>query len=259
MTMIKSFDGCRLNAVSEGPANAPALMLSHHLGGSLAFWDAQVQAFSSTFRIIRYDTRGQGASDAPDGPYSVEMLGKDALTIMDELQLARVHFAGLSQGAMAGMWLAANNPDKIERLVLANTTPFIPNKSMWDDLIATAHAKGMDDIARRTIENWLSDGFKARNPAQTQALIDCMRTMKVAGFAGNCAVLRDIDLRDRLDNIGCPTLVIGGAEDGPRGAAAPVLASGVRNGELVVIDHAAHLTAIENPNDFNRAMGEFLT
>lgn len=259
MTMTESFDGCRLNVQSEGPSDAPVVMLSHHLGGSLQVWDVLAEALRNRVRIVRYDTRGQGSSEASDGPYSIEMLGRDALAVMAALNLQRVDFIGLSQGGMTGMWLAANHPEKIQRLVLANTTPFIPNKPIWDELIAKAQSQGMDDIAVSTLEGWLSPGFKVRDPAGVQALIETMRHMSPKGYAGNCAVLRDVDLRNRLSDIVCSTLVIGGAEDGSRGAAGPVMASGVRDGKLVIIERAAHLSAVENAQDFNRAIEEFLT
>jgi len=258
MERIESFDGCRIAVRSDRASTKPAALMSHHLGGSHAVFDALSAALSDRFRVIRYDTRGQGASEAAEGPYDVAMLGRDALAVLDALGLQRASFVGVSQGGMTGMWLAANHPDRIERLVLANTTPFIPNKSVWDELIAKAAAQGMEAIAETTITGWLSDGFKARSPAGAEAAIAVMRAMSPIGYAGNCAVLRDVDLREALLRIGSPTLVIGGAEDGPRGASAPVMAQAIPDARLVIIAGAAHLPVIENPDDFNAAVSEFL-
>lgn len=249
MPLITS-NGCRLNVEVDGPDNGEPILLSHYLGGRLETFDGQMPALSGR-RVIRLDTRGHGASDAPEGPYSIDMLGGDALAILDALNIERADFVGVSQGGMTGMWLASRHPGRIGRLVLANTTPFIPNKPVWDELAARAAADGMAEIARGTITGWLSEGFKERAPDEVETLIGHMAAMSVTGFAGNTSVLRDVDLRDALPKIAAPTLVIGGAEDGPRGASLPVITSGVQNGRSVVLPGAAHLSHLENPEGFN--------
>lgn len=126
MPLITS-NGCRLNVEVDGPDNGEPILLSHYLGGRLETFDGQMPALSGR-RVIRLDTRGHGASDAPEGPYSIDMLGGDALAILDALNIERADFVGVSQGGMTGMWLASRHPGRIGRLVLANTTPFIPNR-----------------------------------------------------------------------------------------------------------------------------------
>jgi 3-oxoadipate enol-lactonase len=259
MPRIESFDGTHIEVKINGPVDGVPILLSHYLGGTSQTWAAQVEALSNRFRVIRYDTRGHGASDTPSGPYEISMLGRDALSVMEHLGLARAHFAGLSQGGMTGMWLAANHPDKIDRLVLANTTPYIPNKPVWDALIVRSEVEGMNTIAKQTISSWLSDGFKMRHPEILSELIAIMRGMSPVGYAGSCAVLRDIDLRDDLARIAAPTLVIGGEEDGPRGAAGPAMAEAIAGARMVIIPEASHLSAIENSNAFNGAVLEHLT
>jgi pimeloyl-ACP methyl ester carboxylesterase len=159
---------------------------------------------------------------------------------------------------MSGMWLASEHPDRIGRLVLANTTPFIPNKPVWDELAPKAQAEGMAEIARSTITSWLSEGFRERAPEQVDVLVGHMAAMPVAGYVGNTKVLRDVDLREVLGRITAPTLVIGGAEDGPRGASLPVLTAAVQQGRSVVLSGAAHLSHLENPDGFNAALAEHL-
>lgn len=258
MEHIESFDGTRLAVQCDGPYEGPPIVFSHYLGGSIESWERQIPVFVDDYRIVRYDTRGQGRSDAPKGTYDVDMLGRDALALMDALGLDVVDFVGVSQGGMAGMWLAIHHPGRIRRLVLANTTPFIPNKPIWDQNSAKALQEGMASIAEATISSWFSEGFKQRDPQRVQQAIATMRAMTPRGYVGNCAVLRDVDLRDGLAQIQSPTLVIGGAEDGPRGAAAPVIAQTVANGKLAVVPDAAHLTHIENPSAFNATVAEFL-
>jgi hypothetical protein len=166
----------------------------------------------------------------------------------------RADYVGVSQGGMTGMWLAANHPGRIRRLVLANSTPFIPNKPVWDELAAKARAEGMAGIARSTIESWLSDGFRAGHKDAVERLVAAMAGMAPVGYAGNTSVLRDVDLRAALASISAPTLVIGGAEDGPRGASVPVMTQGVQNGRSVILPNAAHLGYVENPAAFNDAL-----
>jgi 3-oxoadipate enol-lactonase len=252
MPFITSGD-CRLNVLVEGPGDGFPVILSHHIGGNIACFDAQLPALTGR-RIVRFDTRGQGASDAPEGEYSVEMLGGDVIAIMDALDIASADFVGVSQGGMTGMWLAANHPHRIRRLVLANTTPFIPNKQVWDDLAAKARAEGMAGIARGTIESWLSDGFRAGQQDAVEQLVGAMAGMPVTGYAGNTSVLRDVDLREALSAISAPTLVIGGGEDGPRGASLPVITQGVQDGRSIILPNAAHLSNVENATAFNAAL-----
>jgi 3-oxoadipate enol-lactonase len=250
--------GCRLNVLVEGPEDGAPVVLSHYLGGRLETFEGQLPALAGR-RVIRFDTRGHGRSDAPDGDYTVAMLGTDVLAILDDLGIERADYVGVSQGGMAGMWLASEHPERIGRLVLANTTPFIPNKPVWDELAGKAQAEGMAEIARSTITSWLSDGYRAAAPEQVDLLVGYMAEMPVAGYVGNTKVLRDVDLRAALGRITAPTLVIGGAEDGPRGASLPVITSGVQNGRSVVLPNAAHLSHLENTTAFNDAIGEHLS
>lgn len=250
-------NGCRLNVTIDGPEDGAPIILSHYLGGRIETFDAQMPVLAGR-RVIRFDTRGHGSSDAPDGDYSVAMLGEDALAILDTLGLSQVDYVGVSQGGMTGMWLAAYHPERIGKLVLANTTPFIPNKPIWDQLASKAQAEGLADIAQDTITGWLSEGFRAREPAAVERLVGHMAAMSVAGYVGNTRVLRDVDLRDVLASIAAPTLVIGGAEDGPRGAAIPVITAAVQNGWSAVLPGAAHLSHLENAQAFNAELQRHL-
>src|ERR1700686_4354454 len=131
MPVIQS-QGCAIHVETEGPAHAPALMLCNSLGTDLHMWDAQAPAFAKDFRLVRYDRRGHGKSGAPKGPYTMDMLGRDALAVMDGLGLARVSGCGLSMGGMVGQWLGANAPDRIDKLVLSNTPTYYPHKALGE-------------------------------------------------------------------------------------------------------------------------------
>lgn len=251
---VTSHDGTRLHVSVEGDENAPAILFSHNLGGDLHGFDGQAEAFKKDYRVIRFDTRGHGQSDAPDKPYALDDLGRDALAILDALGIEQVDYVGVSQGGMTGMWLAVHAPDRIRKLVLANTTPFIPNKPIWDEQAARARAEGMDRLASETITSWVSEAFRETHPEKLKQMIGVMADMPVAGFAGNVCVLRDVDMREELPKIAMPVLVIGGAEDGPRGAALPIMTAAVQNGTSYIIDGAAHLSHIENTDAFNKAV-----
>jgi pimeloyl-ACP methyl ester carboxylesterase len=117
-------DGCRIHAEVEGPERAPVLVLSNSLATTLHMWDPQVSAITQHFRLVRYDPRGHGLSDVPAGPYTMERLGRDALAILDSLGINKVSWCGLSMGGMVGQWLGANAPERIERLMLSNTSSY---------------------------------------------------------------------------------------------------------------------------------------
>ncbi|MEO6341468.1 MAG: alpha/beta fold hydrolase [Caulobacteraceae bacterium] len=252
---IKSFDGTALNVRVEGPGDAPVVLLSHSLGGSLELWREVAPMLAERFKVVRYDARGHGASGAPDGEYSVEMMARDALAILDSVGAAKAHFVGLSMGGMIGMWLAAHDGARIDRLVLANTTAHIPATEMLNGWIVKAKAEGVDGLAPPIITGWLSAGFKDTNPERTAELVEAMRAMTVPGFTGAVAVLRDSDRRPDLPLIKAPTLVIAGIEDGPRGeGAAQALADGIAGATRANLPAAAHLSPVENPAGFAAAV-----
>ena len=137
-------DGCPMHVEVEGPEQAPVLMLSNSLGTDLHMWDDQVRPFTQHFRLVRYDRRGHGQSGVPEGPYTMERLGKDALAIMDGLKLEKINWCGLSMGGMVGMWLGANAPERLDKLILSNTSPYMgANPDLWNERINTAISVGM--------------------------------------------------------------------------------------------------------------------
>ena len=251
-------DGCRLFCRVEGVGNGAPVVFSHSLGCTLEMWDEQAAALAATRRVIRYDSRGHGRSDAPSGDYSNEMLGRDAMAVFNAFGLYRTDFVGLSMGGMTGMWLGANAPDRIDRLVLANTTAKMAPVD-WDARLADVRANGMQDIAATTIRRWLSDAFKNAHPDMLEKLIATMQAMQVDGYIGSCAVLRDSDLRPLLGRIGAPALVVAGGDYGQAGAsAADSLVGAIPGARLALIPAAQHLSNIENPSAFNAALMEFL-
>src|SRR2546425_11271829 len=146
----------------EGPSGAPVLVLSHALGLSMAMWDPQVAALSREFRVLRYDHRGHGGSPVPAGPYRIEDLGRDLLHLLDRLELGRVSFCGLSLGGMVGLWLAANAPDRVDRLVVCGAAARMPRPEDYAERAKVVRAQGMSAIAGMGIGRWFTPAFKAR-------------------------------------------------------------------------------------------------
>lgn len=242
----------------EGPKGAPVLMLSNSLGTDLTMWDAQAAAWSKSFRVLRYDSRGHGRSAAPDRPYSIAELGRDALAIMDGLKIERVHWCGLSKGGMVGQWLLTHAGHRIGKAVLANTASRMGPPDLWNTRIRTVTATGMGAIAEATRERWFSPRARATGNPEIDRIIDVFRSVPPAGYAGCCAAIRDMDQHWSIRSITNPVLVIIGKQDpATPPAAGEHIARSIRGAKKKVLD-AAHLSNIEQPAAFTRAVAEFL-
>lgn len=251
-------NGIKINYQIDGTESAPVLMLSNSLGTNLRMWDKQVPALSKRFRVVRYDTRGHGKTDAPSGPYTFTMLGQDALALMDALKLTKVRFCGLSMGGMIGMWLARNAPSRIDQLVLSNTAAKFGATDVWNQRIATVRASGMKTITDAVIERWFTKEFREKSPKEIDPIVEMLHTTKPEGYAGNCAAIRDVDQRWTIAGIKAPTLVIGGKLDPATPfEAAELIAKHIPGAKLVGLD-AAHLSNIEQPEAFTKALDGFL-
>ena len=256
------------NCRVEGPADAPVLVLSNSLGADLAMWDAQMPALTRQFRVLRYDQRGHGASTvtaaardssrlAP-GAYSLETLARDVVVLLDALKIKRAHFCGLSMGGATGMWLATNAPERVDRLVLANTAPKFSTPEAWNTRIEAVRKGGVEAIADAVLERWFTSGFRARDPETTARMRKMMVATPVAGYIGCCTAIRDADLRDALPRIAAPTLVIVGTHDPANppaeGRAFAARIPGARVAEL----DAAHISNVEAPEHFTAELAGFL-
>ncbi|HEV2742620.1 MAG TPA: 3-oxoadipate enol-lactonase [Rubrobacter sp.] len=241
-------DGPDLNYLVEGPKDAPVVVFSNSLGTAMEMWDAQAPALRERFRLLRYDARGHGGSPAPPGPYEIEDLGRDVIHLLDHLGIGRASFCGLSVGGMTGMWLAAEAPERFERLILLCTSALLGPKSVWDERIATATGRGMAALVDGVIERWFTPAFRAENPEVVEKMARTLRETDPGGYAGCCAAIRDMDLRDRLPSVGAPTLVVSGAED----PATPpehggLIADAIPGARFEVVPDAAHIANVEQP------------
>src|SRR5918994_1359850 len=246
-----------LNYVLEGPEDAPVLVLSNSLGSTLGMWDDQAPALRERFRLLRYDQRGHGGSPVPSGPYKIEDLGRDALALLDRLEIESVSFCGLSIGGLVGLWLGGGAPPGGERPgVLLPTARFDPE--MYEARASKVRAEGVGSIAEVVLERWFTPEFRAARPETVEAAGNMLRGTPVEGYAGCCEALGDADVRSRLGGIRAPTLVIAGAEDP---AATVDQAEEIRDsipGARLVVVEAAHLANIEQPEAVTREILEHL-
>jgi len=244
----------------EGPDGAPALLLGGSLGTTLRMWDGQ-RALAEQLRVVRFDHRGHGASPVPPPPYEIADLGRDVLALMDALGIERAAYCGLSIGGMVGMWLAANAPERIERLVLICTSAHMPPASAWRERAEAVLTGGSTEpIADAVVARWLTPGFAARHPEVRAHLRAMLVASDPAGYAACCGAIERMDLRAELPRIGAPTLVISASDD----LAAPVehqrvIAAAIRGARHEIVSPAAHIAAVEQPDAVDRLIGEHLS
>ena len=252
-------NGISINYRFDGAAEgAPVLMFSNSLGTDLHMWDGQIEPLSKHFRILRADTRGHGKTEAPNYPYTCDMLGNDALALLDALKIDKVYFCGLSMGGMIGMWLGRNAPDRLHKLVLCNTAAKFGLPDIWNQRIATVRGSGMKAITQTVLERWFTKTFRETSPDKIKPVESMLHATPAQGYAGNSAAIRDVDQRWPIVSIATPTLVIGGRHDPATPfEAAQLIAGRIPGAKLVALD-AAHLSNIEQPEAFNAALGDFL-
>ncbi|MFC7514899.1 3-oxoadipate enol-lactonase [Herbaspirillum sp. GCM10030257] len=249
----------RLHYEVDGQEGRPWLILSNSLGTHLEMWAPQMAALRSRFRVLRYDTRGHGMSAVPEGPYSVEQLGRDVVALMDELGIARAHFCGLSMGGMTGMWLGVHAAERIDRLVLCNTSALIGPAEVWNTRIAKVNSEGMDAIVPAVIDRWFTPAYQQRAPQEVAQVRDMLLQTPADGYTANCAAVRDMDQRADIAGIKAPTLVIAGTHDLATPAKdGKAVADSIPGARYVELD-AAHLSNWEQAERFTATLVDFLT
>lgn len=258
MPKIEVDDGCTINVEVEGPENAPALVLSNSLGTDLHMWDAQVPEFAKQLRVIRYDRRGHGESDVPEGPYSMERFGRDVIAVLDALGIEKASWCGLSMGGMVGQWLGANAPERMEKLVLSNTHSYYPDKTPWNDRIKLVAEKGLDDLVEGNMQRWFTAGFRERAPETMARMKEMFIATDPKGYIGCCQAIMDMDMRASNPTISAPTMVIVGAQDAATPpAAGEAIQKQIKGAKLTSLD-AAHISNMEQPEAYTKAVLDFL-
>jgi 3-oxoadipate enol-lactonase len=243
-----------------GPEEAPVLLMGGSIGTSLEMWDRQLP-LAGSLRLVRFDHRGHGRSPNPPGQWEIADLGRDVLELMDALGLERAHYCGLSLGGMVGMWLGANAPERIDRLVLLCTSAYMPPPSLWQERSrAVLEAGSVEPLADAALERWLTPGFTAADPSARTWVRSMLVDTPANGYAACCGAIERMDLRDALPAITAPTLVISGAQDPSTPPSDQALIAGaIPNARHEIFDPAGHLAAVERADDVNRLILEFLT
>jgi 3-oxoadipate enol-lactonase/4-carboxymuconolactone decarboxylase len=251
--------GTRMFYRLQGNAGRPVLILSHSISTDHALWDLQIEGLLPYFQVLRYDTRGHGASEVTAGEYSVEMLGKDILALADALQLSQFAFCGLSLGGAIGQWVAVHAPQRVTHLVLANTSPQFVPRANWETRIGAVREGGMPAVVDVAMQRFFSPDTLARQNPHAASVRSVFLGTDPVGYLGCCAALRDMNHGDLIKQIKAPTLVISGDRD----VATPWTGHGERLaqeilGAKAIHLAAAHLSNIERPHSFTTALLEFL-
>ena len=254
-------NGIGMNYELSGKRGAPAVILGHSLSSSLLMWNPQVDALSPYFQVLRYDTRGHGASDAPSGPYTLELLAEDVICLLDALDMDRVHFVGLSMGGMIGQCLALNYPHRLRSLALCDTASVVPSEAqpIWQERLDKVRKKGMETLSGETLERWFTPAFLRQDPPMVELIREQILATPVAGYIGCAEAIRRLNYLDRISGIKTPTLIIVGEDDpGTPVATSEAMRKRIANSKLVVLPSARHLSNVEQDERFNAALLAFL-
>lgn len=243
----------------EGSEELPVLAWSHSIGTDHAMWEPQTHQLLPYFRILRYDTRGHGASDSPGGEYAVEDLGRDFLGLLDSLQIPQVAFCGLSMGGAVGQWLAIHAPERLTALILANTGPRIGTFESWNSRIDAVRQGGMAAIVEAVMQRFFSAEALAKKKPHVGSVRSVFLGTDPRGYVGCCAALRDFDATRELKGIAIATLVIGGDNDvsTPWMGCGEILVREIPGARTVRLP-ATHLSNLERPHAFTAAVTDFL-
>jgi 3-oxoadipate enol-lactonase len=259
--MKTTANSIKVNYTLDGPASLPVVTLSHSLAADLTMWDPQMKALTQKYRVLRYDTRGHGGTDAPGGPYTLEQLSEDARALLQVLGISRTHWIGLSMGGMIGQTLALSSPGLLQSLSLCDTSSRIPAeaKPLWQERIKTAETQGMEPLVEPTIGRWFTAPFRETGKEVVDGIRARIRTTNPRGYAGCCAAISQLDLTDKISAIKVPTLIVVGEEDqGTPVAASRAIQAQIAGSQLEIIKSAAHLSNLEQPDEFTRIIASFL-
>jgi 3-oxoadipate enol-lactonase len=254
-------NGIRMNYDLSGKKGAPVVVLSHSLSCNLLMWNPQIDALNPYFRVLRYDTRGHGATEAPSDSYTLELLAEDVIGLLDALGMDRVHFVGLSMGGMIGQCLVLNHPYRLKSLVLCDTASIIPAEAqpVWQERLDKVRKKGMEALSDETMERWFTPAFLRQNSPMVKLIREQILATPVAGYIGCVEAIRRLNYLDRISGIKTLTLIMVGEDDpGTPVSASEAMHERIKGSTLVVLPSARHLSNVEQTEAFNAALLKFL-
>jgi len=253
-------NGITFNYAIDGPEGAPWLVLSNSLATTLAMWDEQAAALRSKHRVLRYDQRGHGATDAPAGRYAFDTLVADAVRLMDAIGVGKAWFGGLSMGGATALGLAQQHPDRVNGIMICDhackSTP--ASSQQWEERIAVAQKQGMEALVEPTVARWFPSETLAKKPAYVDKVRAMIRATPVDGFIGCAAALADHDYNSRLETVTCPVLFMVGEKDGVTPAAMKDMHARLKGSRYVELAGAGHISNMDRPAEFTRAIQDFV-
>ncbi len=259
--MFVTANGIRIHYELSGRKDGPVVILSHSLASSLKMWEPQMGMLESLFRVLRYDTRGHGKSETTPAPYTLELLGEDAIGLLDQLGMDQVHWVGLSMGGMIGQSIALNHPHRLRSLALCDTAAIIPAEAqpIWNERIEGVRNIGMESQFETAMERWFTPSFLGLNPPILTLIKEEFSATPAEGYIGCAGAIRRLNYLSRLSEINLPTFIIVGEDD----PATPVSASEaiherIRNSKLVILPSTRHLSNVEQAEAFNTHLLKFL-
>ncbi|NLN57819.1 MAG: 3-oxoadipate enol-lactonase [Gammaproteobacteria bacterium] len=248
----------QINYQTFGDAAKPALIFSNSLGTNFKMWQAQIDFFQQDFFVICYDTRGHGASSAPQGPYSIDQLGQDVVNLLDHLNIEKAAFCGISMGGLTGQWLAIHRPERFNQVVVCNTAAKIGQEQAWNDRAALVREQGLQPIASTAASRWFTEPFIQSNATVVNNLQNDLAAGSAEGYASCCEALAKADVRKQLKDITVPVLVVAGQQDPVTTVAdGQFMVERIANSQLFEIN-ASHISNVELPNEFNQAVKQFI-
>jgi len=243
----------------DGPDNAPVLVLSNSLGTLWNLWDAQFSEWSKQFRVLRYQTRGHGGSPSGDTPFTLAKLGQDVVGLLDHLNIARAHFCGISLGGLTGLWLNRYAPSRFDRLVIANTAARIGQRDTWLSRAEQVREQGLAGIAASAAQRWFTEEYIQQRPGIVENFTDQLQQLSSQGYAACCEALAYADLRNELDAMSRPLLVVAGEQDPVTTVEdAQRIVAHCAQSQLVTLP-ASHLSNVECSVPFCQHVLKFLT
>jgi 3-oxoadipate enol-lactonase len=252
-------NGASLYYQFDGTEKAPVVLLCNSLGTNLQMWDSQIPALSQTYRVLRYDSRGHGRSDATPGPYTIELLSKDAIGLLDALEIQRVLFCGLSLGGVIAQWLGVHARDRLNAIVISNSAAKIGNDDFWNKRIEKLREGGIAPVAEAQVLRWFTEKFIAANPPVIARMKQMFVATPVEGYIATCEAIRDNDLRGAINHIQTPALVIAGTYDAVTPPAeGKFMAVGIPGAQYAELN-ASHLSNIEDAANFTSTILYFFS
>lgn len=245
---MATIDGIRLHHAASGPEDGLPVVFANSLGTDFRVWDRLLPLLPEGLRVLRYDMRGHGLSDAPPGDYGMGGLVADAAGLMDHLGMRGALVVGLSIGGVVAQGLAAERPDLVRALVLCCTAAKIGTAETWNARIDAVRRSGIEGLADGVLERWFSRRFRAERPDELALWRHMLTRTPPEGYRGCCAALAETDLRLSTAALRQPTLAVAGSEDG---ATPPDLvretAESIPGARFALLRGAGHIPPVEAP------------